>query len=230
MLSTHRREVLFLWRGDGAGSSLPVELGIPGSWQVENALCALKTLEILVGKYPKITRGTVQAGLKEARWPGAAGADFQRSCVFPWIGAHNEDAVRKLRFSFDAIFPERTVVYIMGVLADKDYSGMIRQMFRSGDRVFTVTPPNPRGAWPAEALAAALQNCGVSAVPCESSAEAVRHAVAEAGREDVILAFGSLSYLKGIREQFSLTRSFQREGAAAGVRKYGADLRGEKTV
>ena len=132
-------------------------------------------------------------------------------------GAHNEDAVRKLRFSFDAIFPERTVVYIMGVLADKDYSGMIRQMFRSGDRVFTVTPPNPRGL-PAEALAAALQNCGVSAVPCESSAEAVRHAIAEAGREDVILAFGSLSYLKGIREQFSLTRSFQREGAAAGVR------------
>ena len=218
----------FSVRGDGAGSSLPVELGIPGSWQVENALCALKTLEILAGKYPKITRGTVQAGLKEARWPGRL-EQISSDPVFFLDGAHNEDAVRKLRFSFDAIFPERTVVYIMGVLADKDYSGMIRQMFRSGDRVFTVTPPNPRGL-PAEALAAALQNCGVSAVPCESSAEAVRHAVAEAGREDVILAFGSLSYLKGIREQFSLTRSFQREGAAAGVRKYGADLRGEKTV
>ena len=36
-------------------------------------------------------------------------------------GAHNEDAVRKLRKTLDEGFANRRIVYIMGVLADKDY-------------------------------------------------------------------------------------------------------------
>ena len=42
-------------------------------------------------------------------------------------------------------FSNRRIVYIMGVLADKDYEKMIHDDVSSPeDRVYTVTPQNPR--------------------------------------------------------------------------------------
>ena len=113
-------------------------------------------------------------------------------------GAHNEDAVRMLRNTLDLIFPDRKIVYIMGVLADKEYDRMIRIMFREGDHVFTVTPPNPR-ALSAKLLVRQMEKQGIRGTACDGSGEAVSRALEEVGTEDVILAFGSLSYLGEIR-------------------------------
>lgn len=182
---------------EGEGKKIRICLGLSGTWQVENALCALKTLEILSGTYPAITQETVLAGLGTVRWPGrmekiASEPDFFLD------GAHNEDAVRMLRNTLDLIFPDRKIVYIMGVLADKEYDRMIRIMFREGDHVFTVTPPNPR-ALSAKLLVRQMEKQGIRGTACDGSGEAVSRALEEVGTEDVILAFGSLSYLGEIR-------------------------------
>lgn len=187
----------FLVHGKDGGQETRICLGLPGTWQVENALCALKTLEILRGTYPAITQEAVLAGLRTVRWPGrmekiASGPDFFLD------GAHNEDAVRMLRNTLDLIFPDRKIVYIMGVLADKEYDRMIRIMFKEGDCVFAVTPPNPR-ALSAGLLARQMEKRKIRAAACRETGEAVSRALKDAGTEDVILAFGSLSYLGEIR-------------------------------
>mgnify|MGYP000087345694 CR=1 FL=1 len=80
----------------------------------------INALRILQKKYPKITETVIQQGLSHTIWHGrmeqiGTGPDFYLD------GAHNEDAVRKLRKTLDESFSNRRIVYIMGVLADKDY-------------------------------------------------------------------------------------------------------------
>lgn len=190
-------ETSFCVRDEENGERFRIRLGLPGVWQAENALCALYALKILAAEYPAVTRETVLEGLRKVRWPGRLERVSRNPAVF-LDGAHNEDAVRRLRESLDLMYPEGKIIYIMGVLADKEYTGMIRTMFREGDLVFTVTPPNPR-ALSSEALAEELEKQKIRAVSCGSAAEAVSRAAAEAGTQGIILAFGSLSYLAEIR-------------------------------
>ncbi|MCD8300533.1 MAG: bifunctional folylpolyglutamate synthase/dihydrofolate synthase [Clostridiales bacterium] len=179
-------------------SNIVIKTNLHGIFQQENLSCALKVLEILQPQYPAITAETVADGIANTRWPGR----YEKIASHPDIyldGAHNEPAARRLSESLDADFQGRKIHYIMGVLADKDYATMADIMFTSGDTVYTVTPPNPRGL-PAEELANCLREKNITAVPCLTIKDAVSCVLGDATVDDVILAFGSLSYLKEARE------------------------------
>ena len=177
-----------------------IEIGLKGYFQLENAACALEVLRILQKSYPLVTERAIRKGFAKTRWPGRF---EQIGCApdFYLDGAHNEDAVLKLRKTLNDCFSDRRVIYIMGVLADKDYDKMIRIMFHSEDRVFTVTPQNPR-ALDGKELAEQLVQQNIDAFCCENVKDAVLYALREAREEDVILAFGSLSYLQEIRAAY----------------------------
>ncbi len=188
-------------------------LSLRGAFQAENAACALAVLQVLQGKAPgqsevpeadaagrcfNIPDAAIARGLANTRWPG------RYECVaaepaFILDGAHNASAAKRLREALDADFPGRTFRYIMGVLADKDCDAIARAMFHPGDRVCTVTPPDPR-ALSAEELADRLAAQGVDAHPCAGVQDALSCVRSESSEDDVIAAFGSLSYLKDMRE------------------------------
>lgn len=190
-------------RKDESASDSPcitVNLSLCGAFQVENAVCVLNILHILQKKYPKITETVIQRGLSHTIWHGrmeqiGTGPDFYLD------GAHNEDAVRKLRKTLDEGFSDRRIVYIMGVLADKDYEKMIAMMFQPGDHVYTVTPGNPR-ALDGKELEKQLLRQNIHAQYCENIQDAVLYALRDAQKEDMILAFGSLSYLRDVRNAY----------------------------
>ena len=187
----------FEWK---APRYIPVTLSLCGAFQVENAVCVINTLRILQKKYPKITETVIQQGLSHTIWHGrmeqiGTGPDFYLD------GAHNEDAVRKLRKTLDESFSNRKIVYIMGVLADKDYKKMITMMYQPGDRVYTVTPQNPR-ALDGKELEKQLFGQNIDAQYCENIQDAVLYALRDAQKEDMILAFGSLSYLRDVRNAY----------------------------
>lgn len=181
---------------------MQINLSLCGAFQVENAVCVLNVLQILQKNYPKITRESIQHGLAHTTWHGrmeqlGAEPDFYLD------GAHNEDAVRKLRKTLNEGFSDRRIVYIMGVLADKDYEKMIQMMFRPGDHVYTVTPQNPR-ALDGKELEKQLLAQKIAARYCENVQDAVLYALRDAQKGDMILAFGSLSYLRNVREAYEL--------------------------
>lgn len=187
----------FEWKASGC---IPVKLSLCGAFQVENAVCVLNVLRILQKKYPKITETVIQQGLSHTIWHGrmeqiGTGPDFYLD------GAHNEDAVRKLRKTLDESFSNRRIVYIMGVLADKDYEKMITMMYQPGDRVYTVTPQNSR-ALDGKELEKQLFGQNIDAQYCENIQDAVLYALRDAQKEDMILAFGSLSYLRDVRNAY----------------------------
>ena len=186
-------------RKDESASDSPcitVNLSLCGAFQVENAVCVLNILHILQKKYPKITETVIQQGLSHTTWHGRM-EQIGTEPDFYLDGAHNEDAVRKLRKTLDDGFSERRIVYIMGVLADKDYEKMIAMMFQPGDHVYTVTPQNPR-ALDGKELEKQLLRQNIHAQYCENIQDAVLYALRDAQKEDMILAFGSLSYLRDV--------------------------------
>ena len=78
---------------------------------------------------------------------------------------------------------------------------MLKIMLPFAREVYTVTPPNPR-AMTAQTLAKEAAKYHDHVTACDSIREAVYRAVAGKKADGVILAFGSLSYLAKLKEEY----------------------------
>ncbi len=110
-------------------------------------------------------------------------------------GAHNRDAAEKLAETIRNYLRGKRLIYIMGVLADKEYDAVIEKTVRYASEIITVMTPDNVRALPAEELARAVAAHNPHVQAAESIWSAVGRAYELAGKDDVILAFGSLSYL-----------------------------------
>ena len=189
---------IFVVQKPKADETLTYELGLEGTFQKQNALLAIEVVRYLNDQYP-VTESQIQAGLLQTRWPGR----FEQIGTDPLVyidGAHNVAAAKCLRQTIDLAFPEQKVIYIMGVLEDKDYEEIAEIMFLEGDIVYGITPNNPR-ALEAKELCEVLREMDVRAYECKDVEMAVETAREYAGIVDgAVIAFGSLSYLKEVKE------------------------------
>lgn len=171
-----------------------IEITLAGQFQIDNAILALEALEALSEKGYVIPEKALRKGMAETVWQGR----FQviaRKPLFLVDGAHNEDAAQKLARSIEFYFTNKRIIYIIGVLKDKEVEKMIRLTHAFADQIITVTPPeNPR-AMHAYELAQEIARVHEKVTAVDSLEEAVEMSRLLAGREDVIIAFGSLSYL-----------------------------------
>ena len=94
---------------------------------------------------------------------------------------------------------DRRVIVLTGVLADKDYADMYKPVMPLVEQFVCITPPNPRKL-EAELLAQYLREVGATATPCESIEAGVRKAMDLAGKDGVVLCFGSLYSIGAIRD------------------------------
>ena len=81
---------------------------------------------------------------------------------------------------------------------DKDYPYIIRKLCPYAEQIIAIeTPDNPR-ALPAEELAEAICPCNPHVHAEKNIAKAVEELFEMAGKDDVILSFGSLSFIGDI--------------------------------
>ena len=132
--------------------------------------------------------------MKKTVWRGRFTCIHKNPLVF-MDGAHNEDAAKKLAASIETYFPGRKISYIMGVFKDKEYEKVIRITAPYAAKVTAVeTPGNPR-ALPKEELKKVWETFGVPVTTADTIAEAVKENITSAEKEEIILVFGSLSFL-----------------------------------
>ena len=176
-----------------------VEIAMLGQFQTENADVALEIIGALGRLGYPVTEEQLRRGMAQARWPGRFDV-IGKKPLFIADGAHNEDASLKLAQSIRFYFPDRRIIYIMGMLWDKEYDKVIRNTCDLAEHIITVTPPVPERALHAYELAQAAKQYHGSVTAADSVQEAVELAYLLAGqdRECVIIAFGSLSYLGGL--------------------------------
>ena len=167
---------------------------LAGSCQVENAVTAFEALKVLQRKEPELTDEKILEGISLADWHGR----FTRIAENPDFlvdGAHNPRAADILRKSVLECYPDRRRIFILGVFADKDYREVIRRTCDLADVLLCVETPDNERALPAEKLAGIAAEIfpGKPVFAEKSIPDAVRHSLALAGPEDLILSFGSLS-------------------------------------
>ncbi len=171
-----------------------VEIALAGPHQRENAALALECISILRQSGYEISEAAVKEGLRKTKWKGRFSV-IHRDPLVIIDGAHNPDAAAVLRRSIEEYFPKQKKYYIFGVFSDKEYDKIIEITAGLAEHIFAVeTPDNPR-ALPAQELAKAVRRVNPSVEAAESIAEAVQKSFQLAEPDDVILAFGSLSFL-----------------------------------
>ncbi|MCI9341064.1 MAG: bifunctional folylpolyglutamate synthase/dihydrofolate synthase [Dorea sp.] len=179
-----------------------VYLPLAGAHQSENAMTALETIFALESLGYPISKDAVRQGFQSTIWPGRFSC-LRRDPLFFIDGAHNEAAAERLRENLENYFPGKRIHYIMGVFKDKDYEKIAGIMAPLACSVHTVDLPLKDRTLPATELASVMKeycnpNTSIHAEPDIESA--VRNTLKEADKDDVILAFGSLSYLGQIMD------------------------------
>ena len=180
------------------GSRKNLVLPLLGDHQLHNASVVLSIADTLIGEGWKISEQNIYDGIRDVRWPGR----FDIVCRKPLFiidGGHNPQCIEALVKNIRDYLAGKKVVALTGVLADKDYADMYKPVMPLVDRFVCITPPNPRKL-EAEQLARYLRQAGAQAQASESILDGVKQAMDLAGEDGVVLCFGSLYSIGGIRD------------------------------
>lgn len=180
------------------GSRKNLVLPLLGDHQLHNASVVLSIADTLIEEGWKISEQNIYDGIRDVRWPGR----FDIVCRKPLFiidGGHNPQCIEALVKNIQDYLAGKKVVALTGVLADKDYADMYKPVMPLVDRFVCITPPNPRKL-EAEQLAQYLRQAGAQAQASESILDGVKQAMDLAGEDGVVLCFGSLYSIGGIRD------------------------------
>ncbi len=166
-------------------------LSLLGTYQPENATNCLTAIDILKKTGYNIPESAIYEGLKSVKWQ----ARFEIINQSPLViadGGHNPEGIDSAVESVKQYFGEEKVGIITGVMADKDYNYMADRIASVAEKVFCLTPDNPR-ALSATEYAKVFAEKGIASVACDSVASAVDMALAFAEENDKpIISLGSL--------------------------------------
>lgn len=172
-----------------------------GRHQADNAALAIHVCQCLAENEPRLTAAAILSGVAEAHWPGR----FEILPGAPTVildGAHNPDGVRTLRHTLEAVYPERAIVFLFGVLADKDHGEMARRLFHPSDRAIVVEPNSPRAASACE-IADEISGYVAAVSVAADIASGLLQAKLWAGPQGIVCVAGSL-YMIGDARQLLL--------------------------
>ena len=176
------------------GAEKNIRIHLAGAYQIENAALAWEAVQGLRSLGFRISDEAFRRGMEKTVWRGRFTCIHREPLVI-MDGAHNEDAAKKLAASIETYLPGRKISYIMGVFKDKEYEKVIRITAPYAAKVTAVeTPGNPR-ALPKEELKKVWETFGVPVTTADTIAEAVKENITSAEKEEIILVFGSLSFL-----------------------------------
>ena len=198
----------FLWKEQR------YETKLPGRHQVSNAVTALAASEYLFRKdYEKNNarkaiaeeldemnvKSAQQGGIISTCWPGRLEV-LKKEPLFYRDGAHNPDGAKKLAAFLQKYFTNKKIIYIMGVLKDKEYKKMLRYLMPMAKEVYVFKPKNERGL-SAQILADTIKEVADVSVTIESDVNAaVFRALDTAKPDDVLVACGSLSFMEEMED------------------------------
>lgn len=172
-------------------------ISLAGRYQLTNAALAIEAVKALRsrrgGTEWAVSDEAIRKGLEEAFWPGR----FQVIAKKPYViadGAHNRDGAKQLAESLRYYFKDRRLIYIMGILRDKEQEEIIKATAPLSELILTISTKGERGFSSYE-LAELCRSYQPNVTAMDGLQEALEAAYLLADKESVIVAFGSLSFL-----------------------------------
>lgn len=164
-----------------------IPLKLKGEFQLVNASIALETIKILNQYYDlKIKKDKIKKGLLNTTWSGRF--EFISKNVLVDC-AHNPDAIKALKKELLKIKKKYKNLYlIIGILKDKDYKNMLKELTPLANKIILVRPKIPRALNP-KILAKCIDK---DFMVIEDSKKALKYAKKIAKKDDLILVTGSI--------------------------------------
>ncbi len=193
---------------------------LAGTYQIENAVLAIRAMEELENRGMPVGQKAISQGLTKAAWPGRFQVLSRKPCVIA-DGAHNPDGAAKLAESIRFYFTNRRIIYIIGMLRDKEQDEILQVTCPLAEQVLTVPTAGERGLSSYE-LACMAKTYHGQVTALDSVEEAVELAYLLADKDTVVIAFGSLSYLG------SLIKMIETVSDKRGRETIGRDVHGKQ--
>ncbi len=172
-----------------------VHINLHGIYQTRNTATVISAVKILTTLGLKISEKALKEGLASAYWK-ARFEILKKEPLAVYDGAHNPQgiasAVENIMHYLSPLAKDGRIAMLMGVMADKDYIGMISMLAPLAEKVFAVTPANSRSLG-AEALSEDFRALGTDAEAFSSIDEGVMAAMQFARERNIpLLCLGSL--------------------------------------
>ena len=197
LLSLSPQGQTFRYRGQG-----PFRISLLGEHQLQNAAVALETLWTLRDLGWPVTGQAIEKGLEKTVWP----ARMELARRHPDVlldGGHNPQCMAALHRALEQLYPGKKLLFLTGVLGDKDYPAMMGELLPLAKTFVTITPDSER-ALSARDLAAYLKSRGGQATPCQTTQEGLERVLELAGPEDTVCVCGSLYMIGQVRHLLGL--------------------------
>ena len=168
-----------------------IEIPLLGRYQINNAALALETLNVIKNYYC-ISDFQTEDGMRKTIWRGRIEI-LEREPMVICDGAHNPDGAKSLLSFLQNNFTNQRLIYIMGVLSDKDYEQMVQILAPAADKIYTVAPDNPR-ALSSRKLCNCISKYHQNVEERQRLAECLSEVRQKAEKDDVIIICGTLSF------------------------------------
>lgn len=171
---------------------------LAGAHQLKNAAVVLEIVDALRERGFAISDDAVHTGLKNTVWP-ARGELLSKEPFFLLDGGHNPQCAGVLADMLKEYLPGEQVVFLIGLLRDKDRAAILSAVDPYAASYVCLTPDSDR-AMPAEELAEEIRTeTRKNAVSCPDIISGISTALETGGKA---VAFGSLYMAGFIRKEF----------------------------
>ena len=170
-------------------------LPLAGAHQRKNAANVLEAVAMLRTQGYRISDDDVREGIAKTVWP----ARFERLSTAPDFildGGHNPQCLHAATAALKEYYPGQKVVFLVGMMADKDTDHMLAEMASIAKSFVCIRPDSPRAMQPQLLAQQLTERFHLPACACGSVREGIAEATRQAGKEGVVCALGSL-YLAG---------------------------------
>lgn len=169
-----------------------LSINLMGPHQINNAALAVATSELLDGHGFEVSPDHIRQGLKNVHWPGRAEimAMDKGQARLMLDGAHNPGGAKALAKTL-ASMEYRQLHLVLGIMADKDQTGIMSPLLPLAQTVYLTRPEYSRAAAP-ETLAQQVEHFSGPMQCFERLPEAIQAAMAAADPQDLVLVTGSL--------------------------------------
>lgn len=168
-----------------------LKLPLLGVHQQINAATAVAAVEMLgTENGHSIPSTAIKEGLRTVKWPGRLEI-VQNNPTILLDGAHNHAGALTLKRALLDYFPNRKIVFVLGMLADKERAKVVAELAPLAKAVVVTRSNNPRaGEWTKLADYARTYLEQVTVV--EAVGEAIQKALAQVKENEVLCITGSL--------------------------------------
>jgi dihydrofolate synthase/folylpolyglutamate synthase len=140
----------------------------------------------------------IRAGLEKTKWPGRMEI-IGREPLIICDATHNPEGARVLRDTLDERFGDKRIVFVMGVMKDKDYENMARIILK-GAYGAVATKANWHRALGEKVLLQTVSKYCENSFSDDTIERAMDRAIRMAGKDGLVCTTGSLYYVGDVKK------------------------------